>query len=116
MRLDPFNLGGPGGDALNPIDFLPPSTAPDFLDLANMLVVRQGTEREPHWDDSAERVITVFVYYVAACETDPAKRNLLSVRSIIRSRDVYSACLNVMKQVGGSVKQQAESLSWLQDR
>jgi type IV secretion system protein VirD4 len=123
VRLDAFEVCGPGGDALNPMEFLPPADAPDFLDacrdLANLLVVRQGTEHDPHWNDSAERVLTVFICFIAACERDPAKRNLLSVRKLISGRDAYLATLSVMKTLPGIpdvVKQQGETLSWLADK
>ena len=118
-RLDPFAVCGTVGDSLNPLDFLDPAS-PDLLDacrdIANMIVHRTGTEPDPHWNDSAERCITAFIYFVASCETDLSRRNLLAVRGIIRSRDAYLATLGIMRQHGGMVKQQADSLSWLQDK
>jgi type IV secretion system protein VirD4 len=123
VRLDVFRVMGEGGDGLNPLDFLPPPNAPDFLDacrdLANMLIFRQGTETEPFWNDSAERVLCVFILFIAAGERDPARRNLISVRRLLSSRKSYMATLAVMEKMPGIpplVKQQGGTLSWLADR
>jgi type IV secretion system protein VirD4 len=123
VRLDPFNVCGKGTGALNVFDFLPPATAPDYLDacrdLANMLVVRSGSEENPYWDDRAENVLTFFICFVGACERDPARRNLVTVRRLISSREAYMATLNVVKTMPGMpaiVKQQGESMSWLADK
>lgn len=119
VRLDSSGICGPSKDGLNPLDFIDPES-PDCLDqcrdLASLLVVRTGQEHDPHWADSAERVLQVFIFYIAVAETDPARRNLLSVRAIVSSRDAYLASLNVMQQMGGTLKQQADSLSWLSDK
>jgi type IV secretion system protein VirD4 len=128
IHIDPFSvLESYGirekGHALNPLDFLPPANAPDFLDacrdLANSLVMRQGTEHEPHWNDSAERVLLSFIAYVAACEADPAKRNLLTVRALISSRAAYEEAGEEMRQTtgfGGVVRRLGDSLTWLADK
>jgi type IV secretion system protein VirD4 len=123
IRIDTFGICGPGSDAINPLDFLPPPDSPDFLDacrdLASMLIFRQGTEHEPHWNDSAERVLTVFICFVAAVEKNPSLRTLISVRRLIASRETYLATLNAIRTLPGIpplVKEQAETLSWLTDK
>ena len=111
---------GKSHDSLNPMDFL--THGPDLLDqcrdLANMLVVRAGTETDPYWNDRAEQVLTVFICYVALTETNPARRNLLTVRAIISSRDAYLATLHVMRVPDSTdlLRRLAESLSWLQEK
>jgi len=116
VQLAPFSGVS---DAMNPFYFLDPKS-PLLLDkcrdLSNMLIFRKGSETDPHWNDRAEGVWSVFSYYVAACETDPSRRNLLSVRAIVRSLDAYTASLHVMKQHGGMLKDQADSLASLRDR
>ena len=101
IRLDPFNVCGPGGDTLNPFDFI--SDTDDFLDacrdLGNMLVVRSGTETDPHWNDSTELHLTAFAAFVCGCETDRAHRNLATVRGIASSRARYTKAIEVMQQV-----------------
>lgn len=128
IHLDPFGvLASYGihekGHALNPLDFLPPPPAPDFLDacrdLANSLIMRQGTEHEPFWNNSAEGVLTAFIAFVAACEQDPAKRNLLTVRALLSSRAAYEEAAEEMRQTtgfGGVVRRLGDSLTWLQDK
>ncbi len=119
VRLDSSGICGPSSDGLNPLDFID-AQSPDCLDqcgdLASLLVVRTGQEHDPYWSDAAERVLKVFIYYIAAAETDPERHNLLSVRAIVSSRDTYLACLNVMQQMGGLLAQQAGTLSWLADK
>jgi type IV secretion system protein VirD4 len=122
IRLDPFGIIGGGGDALNPLEFIDAS-APDFLDqvrdLANALVIRTGQESEPHWNDSAERVLTAFIAFVTACEPDPAKRNLQTVRALISSRDAYTQSVEVMRMTegfGGVVQRLGHSLTWFADK
>jgi len=117
VRLDSSGICGEGGDAVNPIDFLDPKS-PGLFDgckeLASLLVVRKGTETDPHWDDRAEQVLTCFIYLIAAHETDPARRNLLSVRDIVSSRDAYMAIMNVMRTMPDPVvKELGDSLTWL---
>ena len=89
IRLDPFGVCGPGGDTLNPCDSIDADTD-DFLDacrdLANMLVVRSGEEKEPHWNDSAELTLTAFTSFVCGFEPDRTQRNLSTVRGIASSR------------------------------
>ena len=122
VRLDPFYLQGPGGDGLNPLDFIDAGAAElldQCRDLANMLVVRSGTEHDPHWNDRAEQVLTAFICFVCACERDPARRNLLTVRALIASRDAYTAAMQMMRQTEGFhgvVKRQGDQLTWLQDK
>lgn len=116
-RLDPFGVCGTTGDSLNPLDYLLKDQADLYdacRDLANFLVFRTGTEHDPHWNDRAEQLLSICIYFICKCETNPARRNLLAVRSIVRSRDTYLATLNVMAKYGGTVKDVAESLSWLQ--
>jgi type IV secretion system protein VirD4 len=114
-RLDPFG----SGDSLNMLDFLDPRS-PLLLDqcrdIANRLIHRKGTETDPHWNDAAELVLSVFIYNIAACETNPARRNLLPVRATVQSPDAYHASRHVMEQHGGILKQQADSLAWLQEK
>lgn len=116
VRLDSSEICGPGGGGLNALDGIDgkaKTCLDQCKDVAASLVLRTGTEAEPHWPNSAENVIKVVTYFIATCETDPAQRNLLSMRRIVSSRDVYMACLNVMRQRGGLLAQQANSLKWL---
>ena len=122
IRLDPDGLRGPNSDMFNPLDCID-DTADDFLDqcrdLADMLVRRSGTETEPFWNDAAQMVLTAFIAFVCACEGDPAKRTLDTVRDLLSSRNAYARALEIMQQVeshGGVIQRLGHSLTWLVDR
>ncbi len=122
IRLDPFGLGGPGCDTLNPLDCID-ANSDDFLDqcrdLANMMVLRSGREPDPHWNDAAEGVLTAFIAYVCACETDPKERNLQGVRELISSRHTYMSAVEIMQKVEthlGVIQRSGHSLTWSVDK
>jgi type IV secretion system protein VirD4 len=116
IRIDPFGLCGPGGDTLNPLDFINMG-APDGIDqcgdLANMLIVRQGTEKEPHWNDRAENTLKAFLGFVCGLEPDRSRRNLALVRQLLSNRNTYQravesllnsdACNGLLRQAGGAL-------------
>jgi type IV secretion system protein VirD4 len=120
--LDPCHITKARSARLNPLTFID-SSATDFLDqcrdLANMLVIRQGTEPDPHWNDSAELVLCAFIAYVCACETKSEARNLQTVRKLLSSPDRFTKSIEVMQQVegfGGVIAQLGNQLRWHQDR
>lgn len=120
VRLDPAGLGGAGGASFNPLDFID-ANAPDFVDqcrdLANMLVVRQGTEHEPFWNDAAEMVLTAFIIFTCACSRTPGERNLETVRLIVSDRDKYDRAVDAMRRSANPVvQQQGGQLTWLVDK
>jgi type IV secretion system protein VirD4 len=120
VRLDPLGLGGPGSASFNPMAFINP-TAPDFLDqcrdLANMLVVRQGTENDPYWNNAAEQVLTAMIAFVCACENNPEELNFNTVRMLISDRDKYLRAAEVMRQVDNPVvRRLGGQLTWLADK
>lgn len=121
FRLDPYGLCGPGSDQFNPLQFID-ETAADFIDqcrdVANQIVVRQGTEKDPHWNDAAEMVITSVIAYICAC-APPAERNLGSLRHIVSSRDTYTDALALMKETAGFgdiISRMGNLLGWFQDK
>ena len=122
FRLDPFGICGPGSDVFNPLDFID-DKADDFLDqcrdLADMLILRSGKEPDPHWNDSARMVVTAFIAYVCACETNPKKRTMDTVRDLVSSRSTYSIAVGIMQQVnthGGIVQRLGHSLTWFVEK
>ena len=124
VRLDPFGVADPAAtaDTLNPLDFVD-ERDPGFLDevrtLADMLVVRQGTEPDPHWNEWAVVVLAAFTSFVCGCEPDGMKRTLGLVRDIVGSRQVYSEALQAMRSVedyGGVIRKLGELMGWLVDR
>lgn len=122
VRLDPFGLCGPGSDTFNPMGWIDPGD-PAFLDLcrdlANMLVLRLGTEPEPHWNDSAEMILACFLAYIIACEDDASLRHLQVLRSIVSSRTRYGKAIAEMQRdteaCHGVISRLGHLLTWFQD-
>jgi type IV secretion system protein VirD4 len=125
FALDPFGVlkgYGISSAGFNPLDTIDASK-PDVLsrckDLANMLVVRTGEEREPHWNDSAELILTSIILFVCACETDPRLRTLQTVRKIVSSPARFASALKAMQQVKGFwglVAEHGRLCQWFVDR
>jgi type IV secretion system protein VirD4 len=118
IRIDPFGVCGPGSDTLNPFDFID-AKADDFLDacrdLANMLVVRTGEEKDPIWNDSAELNLTGFTAFTCGFEPNPKLRNLQTVRVIASSRQRYAKAVEIMQQVDacqGVIQRLGGLLTW----
>ena len=118
IRLDPFNVCGPGGDTLNAFDFV--DHTKDFLDdtrsLSDMQIIRPHDEKEPHWNESACEILTAFSSYVCACEPDRSKRNLSTVRALASSRERYAMAVSIMQQTegfDGVIERAGSKLTWL---
>ena len=118
IRLDPFNVCGPGGDSLNPFDFID-EKADDFVDqcrdLADSLVIRQHDEKDPHWNESACNNITALSCFVCGAEPDRSKRHLGTVRGIAASRGKYAKAVEIMQQMDacqGVIATLGGSLTW----
>jgi type IV secretion system protein VirD4 len=119
--LDPGGLCRAASDGFNPLDFIDPSS-PDFFDrcrdLANMLVIRTGEEREPYWNDASEIILTAFIAFTC---TEPNKhlRNLTTVLKLLSSRAKYLSAIKVMMQTegyGGLIQRLGQMLTWFVDR
>jgi type IV secretion system protein VirD4 len=118
IRLDPFEVCGPGGDTLNGFDFIDPG-AIDFVqqcdDLADRLVIRPNDEKEPHWSESAIDNICAMTAFVLGCEPNPAKRNLDTVRKLTGSRSKYAQAVEIMQKTDacqGVISRKGGSLTW----
>lgn len=89
-------------DSLNVLDLIDP-TSPYAIDdikaLANDIVVRTGTEHDPHWNDSAEMVIAAVIALVVAI-LPPEDRNLQTVAGILASPTVFADAIQAMKETG----------------
>lgn len=120
--LDPFGVCGARSDTFNPLDLIDaesPTLIDQCRDLANQLVVRAGTEHEPHWNDSAELILTAFIAYVCACEPSREERNLQLVRDLVSGREKFARAVTAMQQsdaCGGLIKRLGNLLTWYVDR
>jgi type IV secretion system protein VirD4 len=100
-RLDPFEVCGPGGDCLNPFDFILPDDD-DFLDqcrdFAHPIIIRQSDEKQPHFNDMAELLLVGLSAWVCGCQKDRERRHLGIVRGIASDRSLYKQALELMRQ------------------
>lgn len=121
-RIDPLDLLGPGGAGFNPMAEIDGNAITLFEDscaLANLIVFRTGKEHEPYWDDVAEAVIAAFIAFVCACEADPNRRNLVTVRDLLSSPEKYERAVAVMKRVTshhGILARAAGRMEFVKDR
>ena len=90
--LDPFENTSPGiahlRKSYNPLAVLKPDSPTIIEDaglIADALVVRSGNEKDPHWDESAKNFIEGVILHVATEPRYAGRRNLLTVRDLIRT-------------------------------
>jgi type IV secretion system protein VirD4 len=121
IRLDPYGVCGPGGDSYNVLGHLRAEDA-DLVeqcrDLGDQLIVRKGTEHEPHWNESACNMLGSFIFLIALCETNPDHRNLQCLRDILSSKQKFERACWVMTQhaEGSTMRRLGDMAGWLQDR
>jgi type IV secretion system protein VirD4 len=100
IRFAPFNGGE---DYFNPLDTIP-SDSPLLVDsaraAAEALVIRQGTEPDQHWNDSAVEAITALLVYVLLRLTDK-ERTLNSVQDIASEPMLILSVAYKLKELGG---------------
>ncbi len=100
VRIAPYNGGT---DALNPLDTIPrdsPTLIDDARAMAESLVVRQGTEPDPHWCDKSVQVICAVLVFVLL-EFDVKDRNLSSVQEIASDPKMLFAVADKLHELGG---------------
>jgi type IV secretion system protein VirD4 len=90
--LDPFESSSPRiahlRKSYNPLAVLKadsPTIIEDAGLIADALVVRTGNEKDPHWDESAKNFIEGIILHVATDARYAGRRNLLTVRDLIRT-------------------------------
>src|ERR1700691_1742970 len=90
--LDPFDNTSPDiahlRKSYNPLAVLKlesPTIIEDAGLIADALVVRTGNEKDPHWDESAKNFIEGVILHVATEPRYAGRRNLLTVRDLIRT-------------------------------
>jgi type IV secretion system protein VirD4 len=99
IRLAPFNGGT---DTLNPLDAI--QAGPMLVDharaMAEALVVRLGTEHDPHWNDKAVQVICALLVLVLM-RFMAEHRSLNSVQDIASDPKLLSAAAYKLREIGG---------------
>jgi type IV secretion system protein VirD4 len=100
VRIDPFNVCGPGGDTFNPLERIVASYR-DALDdcraLAEMLVVRTGEEKETHWNDGAEAFLAAVIALVVLLAKGE-ERSLQFVREILTDPESLAKAIAKMRE------------------
>lgn len=98
VALDPFKKVTDAPDSLNPLDFIGQGEAliDDARALAEALVIRSPDEKEPHWADSAENMITATIIAVAVFihEWD---RSLQTVREVLSNPVKYQGAIHALQ-------------------
>jgi type IV secretion system protein VirD4 len=115
IRLAPFNSGK---DCLNPLDTIP-KKSPVLVDsaraVAEALVVRQGTEPDPHWNDKAVQVICALLVLVLM-RFEGEDRSLNSVQEIASDPKLLAAAADKLREMGGIPARFGNQLSVLFDK
>lgn len=100
IRLAPFNGGT---DTLNPLDAIPresPMLVDEARALAEALVVRQGTEPDPHWNDKSVQVISAILVLVLL-RFYGEERSLNTVQEIASDEKLLAAAADKLCEIGG---------------
>jgi type IV secretion system protein VirD4 len=100
IRLAPFSGGT---DTLNPLDAIP-RDSPTLVDqaraMAEALVVRAGTELDPHWNDKAVQVICALIVLVLL-RFEGEERSLNTVQEIASDEKLLAAAADKLREIGG---------------
>jgi type IV secretion system protein VirD4 len=100
IRLAPFN---DGKDCFNPLDTIR-KDSPMLVDsaraIAEALVVRLGTENDPHWNDKAVQVICALLVLVLM-RFEGEDRSLNSVQEIASDPKMLAAAADKLREMGG---------------
>jgi type IV secretion system protein VirD4 len=86
--LDPFGVSEVQSSCFNPLDELNPESE-DFIEDAGMFadaLITHPDQGERHWTESAQAVLRALIL-VAAGDTDPDRRNLVTVRKLLMLTD-----------------------------
>jgi type IV secretion system protein VirD4 len=100
IRLAPFN---DGTDSFNPLDAIP-KESPMLVDsaraIAEALIVRQGSEPDPHWNDKAVQV-TCALLVLILLRFEGEDRSLNSVQEIASDPRMLAAAASRLRELGG---------------
>lgn len=115
LRLAPFNGGT---DTLNPLDTIP-RESPMLVDsaraLAEAIVVRQGSEPDPHWNEKGVQVITAILVLVLT-RFEGEERSLTSVQEIASDPELLASAAERLREMGGMLARLGSQLKGLFDR
>ncbi len=96
--LDPLKMTTQSPDTFNPLDCIDKNsdTALDECrSMANALVIRTGEEKDPHWADSAELILTALIALVVYYG-EPGDRSLQTVRRLLTDPEKFAQAVKLM--------------------
>jgi type IV secretion system protein VirD4 len=98
--IDPHHQITATPDTLNCLDFVnkdSPHAADECRDIAKALIVRNGNEMQPHFDDMAEMVVTAVISMVVVYgNATEGTRSLQTVSDILSHPEKFKQAINVM--------------------
>ncbi len=98
--LDPFKVVEPQPATWNPLDSIDRDSSvaiDECNDLAKALVIRSGSEHEPHWNDAAEAwIAAVLATVVRYGEREQGSRSLQTVSEILSDPKKLELALKLM--------------------
>lgn len=106
-----------GKDTLNPLDCIEngPMLIDDAKALAEAIVIRTGTEPDPHWSESAVKVIEG-VTAAVLMDCPEQERNLNSVRDITADPRMLERCAQVLIKKGGVAARAGHDIAGLEGK
>jgi type IV secretion system protein VirD4 len=114
IRLAPFNGGK---DKFNPLDTIH-RESPTLIDsaraVAESLVVRKGTEHDPHWNDKAVQVICALLVLVLKV-FEGKDRNLNSVGEMASDPKMLASAAAKLREMGGLFRRLGNQIMGLFD-
>lgn len=94
LLLDPWDIAasklGLKQSSFNPLDWIradDPDAAENAFLLADALVLVEGTEKDPFWNEEARALLTGLILYVGTAEEEEGQRTLGRVRDILNLDD-----------------------------
>lgn len=121
VYLDPYHIVSSASDCLNPLDFID-KDSPNVLDasqaLANALVVRDSNERERHWNDMAEMILTAVIAFVVIYG-ETIDQNLQMVAEIVSDPEKLDMACEAMQKsnkFGGMLARLGHQVKHLQGK
>jgi type IV secretion system protein VirD4 len=100
IRLAPFNNGK---DTFNPLDTIhndSPTLVDSARSISESLIVRTGSENDPHWNDKASQVISALLVLVLM-RFEGEDRSLNSVQEIASDPKMLAAAADKLREMGG---------------
>ena len=114
IRLAPF---GSGADCWNPLDMISRTSA-TLIDsakaMAEALVVRTGSEPDPHWNDKAVMVICSILVLILM-RFEGKERSLNSVQEIASAPPLVASAAEKLREMGGIPARMGNQLMTLFD-